>query len=254
MKSGQGGRLDVPLQRRPCTRPSRAVAIPRCCSWLDREATASTRPPLRHGRGTRHHWLRTAQLNAVGWAALIGLCLVAAAAGVATAWAIGVPRWSGVSLGVLPLGGVVPLDRRRWAAAMDTSVGWGGSEADVAGIASEPAKRGVTTRVRTEPPTEGWPEPAYGRGGREDPQGGRLCRLRPSVTAIGTRPLQGRPCALMASASRNFREGFGGMGATRRYLRGQRVESQRYAGGAVDGSRPRRWCPRQPRRGARRDR
>ena len=172
MKSGQGGRLDVPLQRRPCTRPSRAVALPRCCSWLDREATASTRPPLRHGRGTRHHWLRTAQLNAVGWAALIGLCLVAAAAGVATAWAIGVPRWSGVSLGVPPLGGVVPLDRRRWAAAMDTSVGWGGSEADVARIASEPAKRGVTTRVRTEPPTEGWPEPAYGRGGREDPQGG----------------------------------------------------------------------------------
>jgi hypothetical protein len=55
---------------------------------------------------------------------------------------------------------------------METSVGWGDSETEVERSASELAKRGVTTQVHAEPPTEGWPELAYGWGGREDPQGG----------------------------------------------------------------------------------
>ena len=84
--------------------------------------------PLRHPRIRRHYWLRTAQLNAVGWAALVGACLMAAAVGVAAAWAIDVPRWWGAVFGVLPLGAVFLLDRRRWA-AMETSYGWGGSAA-----------------------------------------------------------------------------------------------------------------------------
>lgn len=123
--------------------------------------------PLRHGRASRHYWLRTARLNAVGWAALLGLCLAAAAVGVATARAIAVPSWCGASLGVLPLGAVVLLDRRRWA-AMETSFGWGGSEADVAHIASELANQGVTAQVHTEPPMQVWPEPAYGWDGPEE--------------------------------------------------------------------------------------
>jgi hypothetical protein len=63
------------------------------------------------------------------------------------------------------------LDRRRWA-AMETNFGWGGSEFEVAHIAAELADQGVLTQVHTEPPVEGWPEPAYGRGGSEVPHVG----------------------------------------------------------------------------------
>ena len=101
--------------------------------------------PLRPGR-RRHHWLRTAQLNAVGWAALLGVCLVAAAVGVAAAGLIAGPRGWGAILGVLPLGVVVLLDRRRWA-SMEASFGWGASEVDVARIASELADHGVITKI-----------------------------------------------------------------------------------------------------------
>lgn len=55
---------------------------------------------------------------------------------------------------------------------METNFGWGGSEADVAHIAEELANQGITTQVHTEPPTEAWPEPAYGWGGPEEPQAG----------------------------------------------------------------------------------
>jgi len=127
--------------------------------------------PLRHGRGKRHSWLRTAQLNAVGRAALLGACLVAAIVGVGAVGAIAVPRWWGAVLGVLPLGAVVLLDRRRWA-AMETSFGWGGSEVDVVRIVSELADQGVTTRVRTTPTAEGWGEPEDGWGEPEEPQTG----------------------------------------------------------------------------------
>ena len=118
-----------------------------------------TAGPWLRRRGKRHSFLRTAQLNAVGWAALFGACLVAAAAGVGAAVAIAVPRWWGAVLGVLPLAAVVMLDRRRWA-AMQTSFGWGGSEVDVARIVSELAELGIITSVRTEPNAEGWGEPA----------------------------------------------------------------------------------------------
>lgn len=119
-------------------------------------------------RGDRHHyWLRTARLNAVGWTALLGLCLAAAAVGVATAGAMAAPNWWGASLAVLPLGVVMLLDRRRWA-AMETGFWWGGSETEVAHIAAELSDHGVITQVHPEPPAEGWPEPAYGRG---DPEG-----------------------------------------------------------------------------------
>lgn len=138
-------------------------------------------PPPRHRHDRRHYWLRTAQLNAVGWAALLGLCLAAAAVGVATARAIAVPTWWGASLALVPLGAVLLLDRRRWA-GMETSFGWGGSESEVAHIAAELADQGVVTQVHTEPPVEGWPEPAYGRGGSEGPQVGGSALSTASVS------------------------------------------------------------------------
>ena len=156
--------------------------------------------PLRPGRIRRHHWLRTARLNAVGWTALLGLCLVAAAVGVAIAWAVAVPSWWGAALAVLPLGAVVLLDRRRWA-AMETSFGWGGSVAEVADIAAQLANQGVTTQVHAEPPTGGWHEPAYDRRGPEWPPAGGLplttaslgYRNRDAKTVAGTLRANGLP-------------------------------------------------------------
>lgn len=127
--------------------------------------------PLRHRRDRRHYWLRTARLNSVGWTALLGLCLAAAAVGVAAARAMAVPNWWGASLAALPLGAVMLVDRRRWA-GMEISFGWGGSEAEVAHIAGELSDQGVIAQVHTEAPAEGWPEPASGRGGPEEPQAG----------------------------------------------------------------------------------
>ena len=127
--------------------------------------------PLRHRRDRHHYWLRTARLNAVGWTTLLGLCLAAAAVGVASAGAMAVSNWWGASLAVLPLGAVMLLDRRRWA-AMETSFGWGGSETEVAHLAAELSDHGVVAQVHLEPPAEGWPEPAYGRGGPDEAQAG----------------------------------------------------------------------------------
>jgi hypothetical protein len=82
-----------------------------------------------------------------------------------------VPNWWGASLAVLPLGAVVLLDRRRWA-AMETSFGWGGPETEVAHIAAELSDHGVMTQVHPEAPAKGWPEPAYGRGGPAETRAG----------------------------------------------------------------------------------
>ncbi len=132
--------------------------------------------PWPRRRGKRHSWLRTAQLNAVGRAALLGACLVAATVGVGAAVAIAVPRWWGAVLGVLPLGAVVMLDRRRWA-AMATSFGWGGSEVDVARIVSELAELGVITGVSTAPNAEGWGEPEQLQTGDRVPKTASLSYL-----------------------------------------------------------------------------
>ncbi len=56
-------------------------------------------PLSRRGRGRRRSWLRTAQLNLVGWSALIGVCLLTAAAGVAVAAAARVPLPFGAAFG-----------------------------------------------------------------------------------------------------------------------------------------------------------
>ncbi|OFE15168.1 hypothetical protein BA895_22860 [Humibacillus sp. DSM 29435] len=99
----------------------------------------------------------------VGWSALLGACLVAAAVGVGAAGAIARPRGWGAVLGVFPLGAVVMLDRRRWA-AMETGFGWGGSEVEVARLVSELAELGVITRVDTASNAEGWGQPGDGWG------------------------------------------------------------------------------------------
>lgn len=122
--------------------------------------------PLASGRRLRRRpWLRTAQLNAVGWAAQVGACIVAAAVGVAAARVVGLPSGAGAVLAVVPLGAVLLADRKRWA-AMETGLGWGGSVDAVAAIAAELRAQGVVTHVDIDgPPPEGWDAPVSTRTG-----------------------------------------------------------------------------------------
>lgn len=114
--------------------------------------------------GRRRSWLRTAQLNLVGWSALIGVCLLSAAAGLAVAAAARVPLALGAAFGVAPLLVVALLDRRRWS-RMQTSFSWGGSVEDVAQIAAELQARGAQARVVTEDTAIGWGESMHPLGG-----------------------------------------------------------------------------------------
>lgn len=113
--------------------------------------------PLRTGPPPRRPWLRTAQLNIRGWSALVGLCAVAAAVGLRLARGLDLSVWPGLALAgafaLIPVGGVVVADRRRWA-SMETSFGWSGSVAEVTRIAEELRSRGVDARVRVNPQYE----------------------------------------------------------------------------------------------------
>lgn len=113
--------------------------------------------PLRPGVHRRRPWLRTAQLNRVGWSALVGTCAVAGAVGLRLARGLDLAVWPGLALALafalLPVGGVVLADRRRWA-SMETGFGWGGSVAEVSRIAEELQARGVDARVRPDPDHE----------------------------------------------------------------------------------------------------
>lgn len=114
--------------------------------------------------GRRGSWLLTARLNVVGWSALIGVCLLAAAAGLAVSAATRVPLLFGAAFGVAPFLVVALLDRRRWS-RMQTSFGWGGSVEEVAQLAAELAARGVQARVVTEEIAIEWGESAHPHAG-----------------------------------------------------------------------------------------
>jgi hypothetical protein len=118
--------------------------------------------PLRRGRRCRRSWLRTAQLNVVGWSALLGLCLVAAVAGVAVIAALGLPGPFGMACAVVPLVLVVVVDRRRWA-RMGSGFGWGGPVEEVTRIAMELQARGARAHVITSDIADGWGESANRR-------------------------------------------------------------------------------------------
>ncbi len=65
-------------------------------------------------------WLRTAQLNLVGWSALLGACLGAAGLGLAAARLTPLPPRARLKFAVAPVVALVVAlvvaDRRRWAA------------------------------------------------------------------------------------------------------------------------------------------
>lgn len=108
--------------------------------------------PLRPGRVRgRRPWLRTAQLDAVGWAALLGTCCATAGAGFAGLRMAGRPGRAGLVLALGPLGALVLVDRRRWAGTT-RGLGWGGSPDEVAEVAEQLRSEGVFASVRPDDP------------------------------------------------------------------------------------------------------
>jgi hypothetical protein len=90
---------------------------------------------------------RTARLNIVGWAAVVGSCLAAAGLGFALGRLSGLPiAVTAPAAALLALALLVAADRRKWR-AMLTGYGWGGTEAEVAAVAAELLRRGVVASV-----------------------------------------------------------------------------------------------------------
>jgi hypothetical protein len=91
--------------------------------------------------------LRTAKLNIVGGAAVVGSCLAGAGLGFAAGWFFGLPVAVTASAGgLLPLALLVAADHRKWR-AMLAEYGWGGTEAEVSAVAAELLRRGVVANV-----------------------------------------------------------------------------------------------------------
>ncbi|MBB2986294.1 hypothetical protein [Terracoccus luteus] len=100
-------------------------------------------PPRR-----RRHPFRTAQLNVVGWSALLGACLVAGALGAVVVASLGMPWGWGALLALVPVVVVTVLDRRRWGGT-STSHDWGASRDEVEAVAFELQSMGVDAQVRS---------------------------------------------------------------------------------------------------------
>ena len=104
--------------------------------------------PLRLGKPhRRRRMFRTAKLNMVGRAAVVGSCLAAAGLGFGAGQLVGLPIVVTASAGgLLPPALLVAADRRKWRAAL-TAYGWGGTEAEVSAVVAELLRRGVVANV-----------------------------------------------------------------------------------------------------------
>ena len=90
---------------------------------------------------------RTAKLNIVGSAAVVGSCITAAGLGFAAGRFFGLPVAVTASAGgLLPLAFLVAADRRKWR-SMLAAYGWGGTAAEVSAVATELLRRGVFANV-----------------------------------------------------------------------------------------------------------
>jgi len=90
---------------------------------------------------------RTAKLNIVGSAAVVGSCITAAGLGFAAGRFFGLPVAVTTSAGgLLPLAFLVAADRRKWR-SMLAVYGWGGTATEVSAVAAELLRRGVVANV-----------------------------------------------------------------------------------------------------------
>lgn len=95
-----------------------------CCSEGQVERrNAEYRPAPRWRRLGRVRLFRSVQLNLMGWAAIVVLCLVAAGIGSVGGQFVDLPVGLGSAGGVVAaLAGLFVLDRRRWARLHDRDV------------------------------------------------------------------------------------------------------------------------------------
>jgi hypothetical protein len=112
----------------------------------------STGPSARlsPGRVRARPFLRTARLNAVGYSALVGACLVAAVVSALALRATGWPQ--GLRAGVGPLVVVLALlgaDRRKWA-RMETSFSFSDDARDLRSIADRLAAQNLPATVEVD--------------------------------------------------------------------------------------------------------
>ncbi len=96
----------------------------------------------------RPRLLRTADLDVVGRAALVGTCAASAGLGALAGPALGLPRMlTGGAAAVVPVAVTVALDRVRWR-RMSAGYDWGAAPADVEAVAADLSARGVAAGVR----------------------------------------------------------------------------------------------------------
>jgi|GEM_PF-1882889 len=111
------------------------------------ERRAAEYMPLKSGNPhRRRRILRTAKLNIVGGAVMLGSCLSAAGLGFAAGRYLALPvAVTAAAGGLLPLVLLSVADRRRWR-AMLTAYG-GGTADEASAVALELLRRGVVTNV-----------------------------------------------------------------------------------------------------------
>jgi hypothetical protein len=106
----------------------------------DRRSSAY-RPP--RALGGRRELFRTAKLNAVGWAAVAGLCATGAATGLVAARLTDASSWITVPAGTAAaVATMLAADRRKWA-DMRTSYSWTDDRAEVQRVANLLQRAGV---------------------------------------------------------------------------------------------------------------
>ena len=127
-------------------RPGPAVPAPLRLVGMDRSHAPYMH--LRPGKPRRRRRMfRTAKLNIVGWAAVVGSCLAAAGLGFVTGRLLGLPiAVIAPAAALLPLAVLAAADRRKWR-AMLAGYGWGGTEAEVSAVVAELLRRGVVANV-----------------------------------------------------------------------------------------------------------
>ncbi len=100
--------------------------------------------------GDRRAPFRTAQLNAVGWAAVVGLCATGAATGLAAARLADASSWITVPAGAATaFAAALAADRRRWA-RMRTSYSWTDDPTEVRHVAGLLQRAGVDASADTD--------------------------------------------------------------------------------------------------------
>ena len=100
--------------------------------------------------GRRRELFRTAQLNAVGWAAVAGLCITGVATGLAATRLTGAPPWITAPVGgAAAFAAVLTADRRKWA-NMPTMHTWTDNLVEVQQIASTLQRAGIEAAAETD--------------------------------------------------------------------------------------------------------